>query len=152
MSTKVYKPSGVKIDVISTHDDGEYLMVRSNTTGKVFFAHKDQVDVFQEDTEPKATSNSVSVRRGRRNFKKDEPETPVVIKPLPPVDNRINLNNLTAEGLTQCLPGVGLKTAKEIIELRQSLPGERFTKLDQLQSIKRVDWDEVFATGSVYVE
>jgi hypothetical protein len=92
------------------------------------------------------------VRRGRRNFKKDEPETPVVIKPLPPVDNRINLNNLTAEGLTQCLPGVGLKTAKEIIELRQSLPGERFTKLDQLQSIKRVDWDEVFATGSVYVE
>jgi len=149
MSTKVYKPSGVKIDVISTHDDGEYLMVRSNTTGKVFFAHKDQVDVFQEDTEPKATSNSVSVRRGRRNFKKDEPEAPVVIKPLPPIDNRINL---TAEGLTQCLPGVGLKTAKEIIELRQSLPGERFTKLDQLSSIKRVDWDEVFATGSVYVE
>jgi len=148
MSTKVYKPSGVKIDVISTHDDGEYLMVRSNTTGKVFFAHKDQVDVFQEDTEPKATSNSVSVRRGRRNFKKDEPEAPVVIKPLPPIDNRINLNNLTAEGLTQCLPGVGLKTAKEIIELRQSLPGERFTKLDQLSSIKRVDWDEVFATGS----
>ena len=151
MSTKVYKPSGVKIDVISTHDDGEYLMVRSNTTGKVFFAHKDQVDVFQEDTEPKATSNSVSVRRGRRNFKQ-EAETPVVIKPLPPVDNRINLNNLTEEGLTQCLPGVGLKTAKEIIELRQSLPGERFTKLDQLSSIKRVDWDEVFATGSVYVE
>jgi DNA uptake protein ComE-like DNA-binding protein len=126
-------------------------MVRSNTTGKVFYAHKDQVDEFTEDTEPKPTSNSVSVRRGRRNFKQ-EAETPVVIKPLPPVDNRINLNTLTEEGLTQCLPGVGLKTAKEIIELRQSLPGERFTKLDQLQSIKRVDWDEVFATGSVYVE
>ena len=152
MSAKVYKPSGVKIDVLSTHDDGEYLMVRSNTTGKVFYAHKDQVDEFTEDTEAKPSSNSVSVRRGRRNFKKDEPETPVVIKPLPPIDNRINLNNLTAEGLTQCLPGVGLKTAKEIIELRQSLPGERFTKLDQLSSIKRVDWDEVFATGSVYVE
>ena len=47
---------------------------------------------------------------------------------------------------------MGLKTAKEIVELRQSLPGERFIKLDQLNSIKRVDWDEVFATGSVYVE
>jgi hypothetical protein len=47
---------------------------------------------------------------------------------------------------------VGLKTAKEIVELRQSLPGERFIKLDQLNSIKRVDWDEVFVTGSVYVE
>jgi len=151
MSAKVYKPSGVKIDVISTHDDGEYFMVRSSTTGKVFFAHKDQVDDHKEDTEAKPTSNSVSVRRGRRNFKQ-EAEPPVVIKPLPPVDNRINLNNLTEEGLTQCLPGVGLKTAKEIIELRQSRPGERFTKLDQLSSIKRVDWDEVFATGSVYVE
>ena len=45
-----------------------------------------------------------------------------------------------------------IKTAKEIVELRQSLPGEKFIKLDQLNSIKRVDWDEVFATGSVYVE
>jgi hypothetical protein len=53
MSAKVYKPSGVKIDVISTHDDGEYFMVRSNTTGKVFFAHKDQIDEFKEDLDPK---------------------------------------------------------------------------------------------------
>lgn len=151
MAASVYKPSGVKIEVISTHDDGEYFMVRSNTTGKVFFAHKDQVGELVEDTEPKAGANQVATRRGRRPIKGEE-EKPMVIKPLPPVDNRINLNNLTPEGLTQCLPGVGLKTAKEIIELRQSLPGERFTKLDQLQAIKRVDWDEVFATGVVYVE
>jgi len=32
------------------------------------------------------------------------------------------------------------------------LPGERFTKLDQLRSIKRVDWDEVLADDSIYVE
>jgi len=151
MAATVYKPSGVKIEVISAHDDGEYLMVRSNTTGKVFFAHKDQVGELTEDTEPKPSANQVATRRGRRPLKSDEVAAPV-IKPLPPVDNRINLNTLTPEGLTQCLPGVGLKTAKEIIELRQSLPGEKFTKLDQLQSIKRVDWDEVFATGVVYVE
>jgi len=151
MSAKVYKPSGVKIDVISTHDDGEYFMVRSSTTGKVFFAHKDQVDDFTEDTNPVPTSNSLQTRRGRRTIKKDEVEV-AVVKPLPPADNRINLNNLTPEGLTQCLPGVGLKTAKEIVELRQSLPGERFTKLEQLESIKRVEWKEVFATGVVYVE
>jgi DNA uptake protein ComE-like DNA-binding protein len=151
MSAKVYKPSGVKIDVISTHDDGEYFMVRSSTTGKVFFAHKDQVDEFKEDLEPKTVSNTLQTRRGRRNVKKDEVEV-TVVKPLPPTDNRINLNNLTPEGLTQCLPGVGLKTAKEIVELRQSLPGERFTKLEQLESIKRVEWSEVFATGVVYVE
>jgi hypothetical protein len=151
MATQLYKPSGVKVDIISTHDDGEYLMVRSNTTGKVFFAHKDQVTEFQEAQSPETGANQLSTRRGRRTLKKDE-EAPKVIKPLPPVDDRINLNNLTPEGLTQCLPGVGLKTAKEIVELRQSLPGERFTKLEQLESIKRVDWQEVFATGSVYVE
>ena len=151
MSAKVYKPSGVKIDVISTHDDGEYYMVRSSTTGKVFFAHKDQVDEFKEDLTPKPAANTLQTRRGRRPVKKDASEV-AVVKPLPPTDNRINLNNLTPEGLTQCLPGVGLKTAKEIVELRQSLPGERFTKLEQLESIKRVEWSEVFATGVVYVE
>jgi hypothetical protein len=62
MSAKVYKPSGVKIDVISTHDDGEYFMVRSNTTGKVFFAHKDQIDEFKEDLDPKPVSNTVQTR------------------------------------------------------------------------------------------
>jgi len=75
-----------------------------------------------------------------------------VVKPQVPTDNRVNLNTLTAEGLTQVLPGVGLKTAKEIVELKQTLPGERFTKLDQLASIKRVDWDAVFETGLVFVE
>ncbi len=151
MSAKVYKPSGVKIDVISSHDDGEYFMVRSNTTGKVFFAHKDQVDEYKEDLEPKPVANNLQTRRGRRTAKQEGGEV-AVVKPLPPTDNRINLNNLTPEGLVQCLPGVGLKTAKEIVELRQSLPGERFTKLDQLESIKRVEWSEVFATGVVYVE
>jgi DNA uptake protein ComE-like DNA-binding protein len=151
MSAKVYKPSGVKIDVISSHDDGEYFMVRSNTTGKVFFAHKDQVDDFTEEATEAPVSNKLQTRRGRSQIKGEEIEAKVV-KPLPPTDNRINLNNLTPEGLTQCLPGVGLKTAKEIVELRQSLPGERFTKLEQLETIKRVEWKEVFATGVVYVE
>jgi len=151
MTASVYKPSGVKIEILSEYDEGDYLMVRSNTTGKVFFAHKEQVGELLEDDSPKPASNHVATRRNRRVLK-DEPEKPPIIKPLPPADTRINLNTLTPEGLTQCLPGVGLKTAKEIVELRQSLPGERFIKLDQLNSIKRVDWDEVFATGSVYVE
>ena len=151
MSTTIYSPSGVKVDVLSIHDDGEYLMVRSKTTEKVFFAHKDQVTQFEEDKTEEEDAKPVANRRGRRKVVEEETKT-AVVKPQVPVDNRINLNNLTPEGLTQCLPGVGIKTAKEIVELRQSLPGERFTKLDQLQSIKRVDWEEVFATGSVYVE
>ena len=57
-------------------------------------------------------------RRNRRKVTAAKKE-PVVVKPQVPSDNRVNLNNLTAEGLTQVLPGVGIKTAKEIIELRQ---------------------------------
>ena len=32
------------------------------------------------------------------------------------------------------------------------MPGERFTKLDQLRSITRVDWDSVLEGDHVYVE
>jgi len=151
MTTKIYAPSGIKVTVLSTHDDGEYFMVRSETSGKVFFAHKDQVeDLEVKETETTVVSNTK--RRGRRNMSAPSSKAPVVVKPQVPVDNRVNLNNLTAEGLTQVLPGVGIKTAKEIIELKQGLPGERFIKLEQLKAVKRIDWDEVFATGEVYVE
>jgi hypothetical protein len=48
-------------------------------------------------------------------------------------------------------PGVGLKTANEIIELRMSLPGERFSKLEQLRQIKHINWDEILS-DAIYVE
>ena len=143
MSETIYKPSGIKVQVLSKHDEGEYFMVRSNTSGKVFFAHKDQIEDAQ-DKSSKASEPSLRNRRSKRKV--------AVVRPQIATDNRINLNTLTPEGLTQVLPGVGIKTAKEIVDLRQSLPGEKFTKLDQLKSIKRVDWDQVFESGDVYVE
>ena len=149
MSTKFFAPSGIKVTVLSIHDDGEYYMVRSDTSGKVFFAHKDQIEE-SIDTKSETTDTGSRNRRGRRSISKTK--DPIVVKPQVPTDNRVNLNTLTAEGLTQVLPGVGIKTAKEIIELKQGLPGERFTKLDQLKAVKRIDWDEVFSTGEVYVE
>lgn len=151
MSTKIYAPSGIKVTVLSTHDEGEYFMVRSDTSGKVFFAHKDQVQELVETQEPETDELPTRNRRNRRKVTATKKE-PIIVKPQVPTDNRVNLNTLTAEGLTQVLPGVGIKTAKEIIELRQSLPGERFSKLDQLKAVKRIDWDEVFSTGEVYVE
>ena len=141
MSAKVYKPSGVKVDVISSHDDGEYFMVRSKTTGKVFFAHKNQID--QKAPEVKSTEGQAKPVKGRRGRQ--------VVKPQVPAPNRFNLNAATPELLTQVLPGVGLKTANEIIELRMSLPGERFTKLEQLRQIKHINWDEILS-DSIYVE
>ena len=135
-----FKPSGVKVDILSTHDDGEYFMVKSKTTGKVFFAHKNQIEQKQEVTDLDGQAKPVKSRRGRQ-----------VVKPQVPAPNRFNLNAATPEMLTQILPGVGLKTATEIIELRMSLPGERFTKLEQLRQIKHINWDEIL-TDSIFVE
>jgi DNA uptake protein ComE-like DNA-binding protein len=153
MTSKIFSPSGIKVTVLSVHDEGEYYMVRSDTNAKVFFAHKDQLvdSIDTEDTENTHDDKPSNKRRGRRKLAEPKNEK-IVVVPQVPMDNRINLNTLTAEGLTQALPGVGIKTAKEIIELRQSLSGERFSKLEQLKAVKRIDWDEVFATGDVYVE
>lgn len=134
-----YTPNGVKIEVLSTHDDGEYMMVRSITTGKVFFAHRNQVveEVKEVDPEPASPKQ----RRGRQ-----------LVKPEVPAFNRVNINTAPPQLLTQVLKGVGIKTATDIKELQQSMPGERFTKLDQLKSIKGINWDEVLEDGNVYVE
>jgi len=136
----LYKPSGVKVEVLSEHDEGEYKMVRSVTTGKVFFAHRGQIEIVT-GTEEKTSAKPALKRRGRQ-----------IIQPEIPFENRININGATPERLTQVLKGVGIKTAVEIKELQQSMPGERFTKLEQLKAITRVDWDEVLAAGVVYVE
>tara|TARA_B100000900_G_C20535674_1_gene698263 strand:- start:856 stop:1308 length:453 start_codon:yes stop_codon:yes gene_type:complete len=150
MSTKIYGPSGIKVTVLSIHDEGEYMMVQSDTSGKVFYAHKDQIQELVA-VEGGPDEGPTRTRRNRRKVTSTKKE-PIVVKPQVPTDNRVNLNTLTAEGLTQVLPGVGIKTAKEIIELKMGLPGERFSKLDQLKAVKRIDWDEVFSTGEVYVE
>ena len=121
----VFKPSGVKVVILSEHDEGEYKMVRSVTTGKVFFAHKGQIEVV-EATEDKPSAKPALKRRGRQ-----------LIQPEIPFENRVNINSATPERLTQVLKGVGIKTAVEIKELQQSMPGERFTKLDQLKAISR---------------
>jgi DNA uptake protein ComE-like DNA-binding protein len=105
----------------------------------LFFAYKEQLT--ESVKEPEEGAKPVKQRRGRQ-----------IVRSEVPALNRINLNNATPQMLTQILKGVGLKTATEIYELKQSLPGERFTKLDQLRSIKRVDWDEVLADDSIYVE
>ena len=139
-SDVTYTPSGVKVDIVSTHDDGEYFMVKSKTTGKVFFSHKNQIDQKQQDTGGEKDAKPVKSRRGRQ-----------IVKPQVPAPNRFNLNGATPELLTQILPGVGLKTANEIIELRMSLPGERFSKLEQLRQIKHINWDEILS-DAIYVE
>jgi len=69
-----------------------------------------------------------------------------------PVDMRVNINTATARQIADALPGVGLKTARDIKDLQTSQSGERFQRLEQLKSIKRVDWDEIFKENLVRVD
>ena len=69
-----------------------------------------------------------------------------------PLDIRININTASARQIADSLPGVGLKTARDIKDLQTSMNGERFQKLEQLKAIKRVDWDEIFKDNLVRVE
>ena len=68
-----------------------------------------------------------------------------------PVDTRLNINTASAEAIAKVVKGIGYSTAKKIVELRLSLSGERFTNLDQLKRIGRVDWDEVIGADLIYV-
>jgi len=69
-----------------------------------------------------------------------------------PLDTRLNINTASARQIADTLPGVGLKTARDIKDLQTSMPGEKFVRLDQLKSIKRVDWDEIIKENLVRVE
>jgi DNA uptake protein ComE-like DNA-binding protein len=68
-----------------------------------------------------------------------------------PPDTRLNINGATAQMIADHIKGIGLKTAREIKDLQLSLSGERFTSLDQLKQIKRVDWESVIAADLIRV-
>ena len=68
-----------------------------------------------------------------------------------PADTRLNLNVATAEGIAKSIKGIGYATAKKIVELCMSLPGERFKNLDQLRKVGRVDWDQIIAEDLIYI-
>lgn len=69
-----------------------------------------------------------------------------------PIDVRLNINTASARQIADALPGVGLKTARDIKDLQSSMTGEKFVRLEQLRGIKRVDWDEIFKDNLVRVE
>jgi competence ComEA-like helix-hairpin-helix protein len=68
-----------------------------------------------------------------------------------PVDTRLNINTASAEAIAKAVKGIGYSTARKIVELRMSLSGERFTNMDQLKKISRVDWDEVLGADLIYI-
>lgn len=139
--------TGGLVEVISQHGEGILMCVDANE--EVLYLDESDLTPHLEATtekiknEERLTESLIS--EGAKPAKPTKKETF-------PNDTRININLASARQIADALPGVGLKTARDIKDLQMSLPGERFQRLEQLKSVKRVDWEEIFKENLVRVE
>jgi DNA uptake protein ComE-like DNA-binding protein len=132
-----HKKTGARVRIISEWDDGDWFMVEDQD-GRLYTAYK-------TDLEPDAdATKKVKTLQVKDKASNEEPRN------FPP-DTRLNINGATAQMIADHIKGIGLKTAREIKDLQLSLSGERFSNLEQLRQIKRVDWDSVFDADLVRV-
>jgi DNA uptake protein ComE-like DNA-binding protein len=125
------------------HHDKDWAMVK-NAQGVVAYVALD--DLVSYEVGKGKTNQKIEPQSAEKEI--DEDKIPESVIPL---DARLNLNVATAESIAKQVKGIGYATAKKILELRLSLPGERFKNLDQLRKIGRVDWDEVFKEDLIYI-
>ena len=142
-----YKPTGGLVEVISQH--GEGIMMCIDSQDEVIYAN-------EEDLTPQLDATTEKIKTEERLTAELEADG---VKPAKlttretfPLDMRVNINTASARQIADALPGVGLKTARDIKDLQTSCSGERFQKLEQLRSIKRVDWDTIFEENLVRVD
>lgn len=134
--------TGQLVEFIGYHDK-EWAMVK-NSSGQVNYVALADLESYEaskgrtgEKPQPQSAETEV-----------DEDKLPDTIIPA---DTRLNLNVATAEAIAKHVKGIGYATAKKIVELRLSLPAERFKNFDQLKKIGRVDWDEVIAADLIFI-
>ena len=142
-----HKVTGGLVEKISQHGEGIFMVVNAND--EVDYVHEDDLIPHLEATnekikteerltaELKATGDKSAKRTNRETF---------------PLDRRLNINTASARQIADTLPGVGLKTARDIKDLQTTMTGERYTKLEQLKGIKRIDWDAIFKDNLVRVD
>jgi DNA uptake protein ComE-like DNA-binding protein len=133
--------TGQLVEFLS-HHDVNFAMVKRND-GHVYYPQLSHLVFF----EPGVGASEEGPQPQKTEAQVAEENAPAS---LIPVDTRMNLNAATSDQMV-ALNGIGYATAKKIVELRNSLTGERFSNLDQLRSIERVNWDEVFKLDQFYV-
>jgi DNA uptake protein ComE-like DNA-binding protein len=142
-----HKVTGGLVEKISQHGEGIFMVVNAND--EVDYVHEDDLIPHLDATnekikteerltaELKATGDKTAKPTNRETF---------------PLDRRLNINTASARQIADTLPGVGLKTARDIKDLQTTMTGERYTKLEQLRGIKRIDWDAIFKDNLVRVD
>ena len=132
-----HKKTGARVKVVSEWDNGDWFMVEDQD-GRLYTAYKTELLAHEQATK------KVKALQVKDKASQEEPRT------FPP-DNRLNINGATAQMIADHIKGIGLKTAREIKDLQMSLSGERFSSLEQLKQVKRVDWDAVFSADLIRV-
>jgi len=142
-----YRVTGGLVEMIAKHGDGIVLCIDSQDE-VLYIDESDLVPHLDATTEQIKTEERLTAQLASEGV---NPAIPTK-KETFPLDTRMNINTASARQIADALPGVGLKTARDIKDLQMSMPGERFQRLEQLKGIKRVDWDEIFKENLVRVE
>ena len=142
-----HKITGGLVEKISQHGDGVYMVMNAND--EVDYVHEDDLIPHLEATNEKIkTEERLTAELQATGDKTAKPTSRETF----PVDRRLNINTASARQIADTLPGVGLKTARDIKDLQTTMTGERYTKLEQLKGIKRIDWDTIFKENLVRVD
>jgi len=143
----LYKMTGGLVEVVSKHGDG--ILMCLDSQDEVLYIEESELTPHLEATNEKIrTEERLTAALEAEGVKPAKPTT----KETFPLDVRININTASARQIADSLPGVGLKTARDIKDLQTSMPGEKFLKLEQLKAIKHVDWDEIVKENLVRVK
>ena len=142
-----HKITGGLVEKISQHGDGIFMVV--NAYDEVDYVHEDDLIPHLEATNEKIkTEERLTAELKATGDKSAKPTNRETF----PLDRRLNINTASARQIADTLPGVGLKTARDIKDLQTTMTGERYTKLEQLKGIKRIDWDAIFKDNLVRVD
>jgi len=142
-----HKVTGGLVEKISQHGEGIFMVVNAND--EVDYVHEDDLIPHLEATNEKIkTEERLTAELKATGDKSAKPTNRETF----PLDRRLNINTASARQIADTLPGVGLKTARDIKDLQTTMTGERYTKLEQLKGIKRIDWDAIFKENLVRVD
>ena len=142
-----HKVTGGLVEKISQHGEGIFMVVNAND--EVDYGHEDDLIPHLEATNEKIkTEERLTAELKATGDKSAKPTNRETF----PLDRRLNINTASARQIADTLPGVGLKTARDIKDLQTTMTGERYTKLEQLKGIKRIDWDAIFKDNLVRVD
>ena len=142
-----HKITGGLVEKISQHGEGIYMVVNAND--EVDYVHEDDLIPHLDATNEKIkTEERLTAELQSSGDKSAKPTNRETF----PLDRRLNINTASTRQIADTLPGVGLKTARDIKDLQTTMTGERYTKLEQLRGIKRIDWDAIFNENLVRVD